>query len=267
MLAIRDQNGITSSLVIGAHGRSSLSIYSPSLDRIATNASGTGAICPITNHDNSIQLAGIHLLDDVPYFIVHDIPQLNEIYRMRLGIIGTVFTMTPFINPNNEFGHTYMLTISYDGLVGVIDLNERSFLGLIYQIRQGIYWGNFDNFDQDDDLELAVLSSDAFIVYDIEPLNVAFSSGIPHPSSIVLSTFPNPFNSSTTISYSLPKPGRFAVDVVDVSGRLVTRLSSGWKEAGSYREIWEGNRLTSGQYVLRLKSADETFSRPITIIK
>jgi len=87
------------------------------------------------------------------------------------------------------------------------------------------------------------------------------------PSSLILSSFPNPFNSSTTISYSLPRPGRYELDVVDISGRLVTRLSNGWKEAGSYRDIWNANQTASGTFRIVLRNEFEQTIFPATLIK
>lgn len=87
------------------------------------------------------------------------------------------------------------------------------------------------------------------------------------PSFLSLSVFPNPFNSSTTLDYSLPRPGRYAIDVIDIQGRLVTRLDGGWKEAGSYREVLNGGSLTSGQYMLKLVGTNSSLATPVTIIK
>ena len=88
-----------------------------------------------------------------------------------------------------------------------------------------------------------------------------------HPSSLILSSFPNPFNSSTTISYSLPRPGRYELDVVDISGRLVARLSDGWKEAGSYREVLQAGNLSSGSYYLMLQTPNSLSHSAIDLIK
>lgn len=87
-----------------------------------------------------------------------------------------------------------------------------------------------------------------------------------YPSSLILSAFPNPFNSSTTITYTLPRPGRYAVDVVDISGRVVARLSHGWREAGSYREVWNAGGLTSGEFFVILNGANRT-AQSVTLVR
>jgi hypothetical protein len=87
------------------------------------------------------------------------------------------------------------------------------------------------------------------------------------PTTLVLGSYPNPFNSSTTINYTLPTPGWTTMDVVDVSGRLVERLSGGWKAAGRYREVWDGEGVASGEYLIRLQSDKTPLARQITIIR
>jgi len=87
------------------------------------------------------------------------------------------------------------------------------------------------------------------------------------PTTIQLNAFPNPFNSQATISYSLPSPGRYVIDVIDIQGRLVTRLSDGWREAGSYREVLNGRQIASGQYLLLLNSDREAVTKNLSLIK
>ena len=90
---------------------------------------------------------------------------------------------------------------------------------------------------------------------------------VPPTELSLLSSYPNPFNSSTTISYSLPKPGRYALDVVDIQGRLVTRLSDGWKPAGSYHQLWNAGLTASGTYRVVLKDNLSQRNFPVTLIK
>jgi len=70
---------------------------------------------------------------------------------------------------------------------------------------------------------------------------------------------PNPFNPRTTINFELPNPARTTVDVLDVRGRLVRRLSQGELGAGSHSRVWDGlagdGRATSaGVYLIRVRS-------------
>jgi cytochrome c peroxidase len=57
------------------------------------------------------------------------------------------------------------------------------------------------------------------------------------------------------LSYSLPKAGPVHVAVYDVSGRLVETLLDEWRDAGRHGLDWSGERLASGLYFVRLRTA------------
>lgn len=101
----------------------------------------------------------------------------------------------------------------------------------------------------------------------VEPNMAPDSDPVSVSGLALLTCYPNPFNSSTTISYSLPRPGRYAVDVMDLNGRLVARLSDGWKEAGSYRAVLNGEALPSGEYMIQLNGDKFTELRGVTLLK
>ncbi len=82
---------------------------------------------------------------------------------------------------------------------------------------------------------------------------VSPSSG---PTSLNLA-FPNPFNSSTTISYSLASRGPVRLVVYSVLGQPVRTLVDAIQFAGSYQVAWDslddrGAPVASGVYLARL---------------
>lgn len=84
--------------------------------------------------------------------------------------------------------------------------------------------------------------------------------------------FPNPFNPSTTISFSTSSSGTVEVSVVDLAGRLVTTLLSNHLEAGSHQVCWNGNnssgqQVSTGIYFVQLRSNQSMVSRKIMMIK
>jgi len=86
--------------------------------------------------------------------------------------------------------------------------------------------------------------------------------------------YPNPFNPETTIDFTLPEREnlRVSVTVFDMLGRNVRTLFSGRLEAGAHRLKWNGldntgNALTSGTYVLQLRSATESRSIKMLLLK
>ncbi len=83
---------------------------------------------------------------------------------------------------------------------------------------------------------------------------------------------PNPFNPTTSISYSLPEPGYVTLSVYNVLGQNVRDLVSDYMEAGTHTVIWDGqNRLgelvASGVYFYRLKADDFERTRKMMLLK
>ena len=73
--------------------------------------------------------------------------------------------------------------------------------------------------------------------------------------------YPNPCNSSTIVTYYLPKPNEIRIDVYSVSGQEVQTLYSGLKDAGEHRVVWNGknmhgNIVSSGIYYYTLTAND-----------
>jgi len=68
--------------------------------------------------------------------------------------------------------------------------------------------------------------------------------------------FPNPFNPSTTIRYSIPKNVYASIKIFDVLGKQVALLEDGFKTAGSYSVTYDASHLASGMYFYSLTTAD-----------
>jgi hypothetical protein len=88
----------------------------------------------------------------------------------------------------------------------------------------------------------------------------------------VRKVFPNPFNPSTTIEFSVPKAGRASVRVFDLRGRHVATLVDEAMGAGVYRVRWngkaqDGRDLSSGVYFAQVMSANTRDSARLMIVK
>jgi len=106
---------------------------------------------------------------------------------------------------------------------------------------------------------------DAEEVVSIDPDEKAWS--IPGSFEII-SVYPNPFNSQTTIEFSLPKASAISIDVYDIIGRKVENLiSAKLYNAGIHRIQWDAKQLASGVYNIILRSGNETRFQKISLIK
>lgn len=68
--------------------------------------------------------------------------------------------------------------------------------------------------------------------------------------------YPNPFNPTTSIRFSLKNDGRAQVKVFDILGREVATLADGMRGAGEHSVSWNASSFSSGVYLLRLEVSD-----------
>ena len=84
--------------------------------------------------------------------------------------------------------------------------------------------------------------------------------------------FPNPFNPSTVINFSVPTAGQYQLAVYDILGRSVRILWDGYRMAGSSSITWngttdDGSPVPSGIYFYRLRGMSFTTTRKMTLVK
>ena len=87
------------------------------------------------------------------------------------------------------------------------------------------------------------------------------------PAPLSVEAFPNPFNPSTTIRYSLPTSDHVVLRVYDILGREVARLVDGVQQEGRHEVSFDASRLPSGVYLYRLETGSETVSRQLLLMK
>ena len=87
------------------------------------------------------------------------------------------------------------------------------------------------------------------------PLSANPSDFVSHPSSFILSAYPNPFNSELQIEYDLPRAGDLQLAVFNVLGQKVAELENGLQNAGVHQAVWSPNE-GSGIYFVQMKTED-----------
>ncbi len=96
---------------------------------------------------------------------------------------------------------------------------------------------------------------------------------VDNPEEITLMrNFPNPFNSATTISFSLPSSGFSELVVYNIMGQKVRTLLADNQMAGQYSVVWDGRDIngvpvSSGTYITSLKSGSTTWAGKMLLIK
>lgn len=84
---------------------------------------------------------------------------------------------------------------------------------------------------------------------------------------ILEANYPNPFNPSTTISFSLPKSDFVSLKVFDLLGREISTLVEGRMEAGKYKVNFNGANLASGVYLFNLRSQNFSKTNKMNLLK
>ena len=87
------------------------------------------------------------------------------------------------------------------------------------------------------------------------PSGVIVQQDIQSPEEYYLAqNFPNPFNPSTKIKYSVPQSSQVVIKVFDVLGNELATLVNEEKPAGTYELTWNANNLPSGIYFYQLST-------------
>jgi hypothetical protein len=133
------------------------------------------------------------------------------------------------------------------------------------------------SFGEDESGELYTVGFDGPI-YVFEPLPGEMPTSIdraeqPSPTEAELQqNFPNPFNPSTTITFSMAQQGRVDLEVFDLLGRPVRSLVAGGVPVGSHSVVWdgsdeEGRRVSTGVYLYRFRTQGLEHTRKMMLIE
>lgn len=89
-----------------------------------------------------------------------------------------------------------------------------------------------------------------------------------HPSDYSLEqNFPNPFNPTTRITYSIPSGSYVSLKVFDVLGREVSELVDEEQSVGYYKVEFDASGLTSGIYFYRIQAGDFVGTKKMVVMK
>lgn len=109
--------------------------------------------------------------------------------------------------------------------------------------------------------------------FEICPVGAAPDGGGLLPIVFGAECYPNPFNPSTTIMYSLPRAGHLTLCVYNVRGQLVKTLIDGERPAGANQvAIWDGtdnlgSSAASGVYFYEVRFGAQVDIGKMTLLK
>ncbi len=93
-----------------------------------------------------------------------------------------------------------------------------------------------------------------------------------HPDLCLEQNIPNPFNPSTTIRYSVPRPQRVRLEIFNTAGQKVACLVDGAIVTGRGQVVWDGRdengrAVASGTYFCRMTTDDGCQVRRVVLLR
>ena len=194
----------------------------------------------ITNHYNSedVQVLGL----DVWSNSTNLLPGFKE---------GTGVTF-PLLKDAQSVGYSDYSIPNQDYVVIV---NQQGFIAGLYNTYGGLNINTIaDKIDQL--LITTAINDDVFFPYIFE----------------LKPNFPNPFNPSTTIPFSIDRAQNIKLQIYDIRGNLVKTLVNGAFTAGKYSIIWDSRNnnnspVSSGIYFSRLSGSYQTDVKQLILLK
>jgi hypothetical protein len=168
------------------------------------------------------------------------------------GVMGSAVQIAT-ISANGSSNYSYT---DYDYLItnGYTD-------DLLYYDVRAFYSPNYS----DEDYEAVYGEINPVVFDDRSKINLIKNSEL--PTEYKINIYPNPFNPETTITYQLPEDEFVTIKVFDILGKEVETLANENKSSGYYKISFSGSQLTSGVYILTLKTNRFLESKKILLTK
>jgi hypothetical protein len=110
--------------------------------------------------------------------------------------------------------------------------------------------------------------SKAFVtIYTTGNVSVPDDGHIPNDYDFNLTSYPNPFNTATTISFDLPVSGNARLEVYNLIGQKIATLVDGRMNKGQHSVTWDADHLPSGIYFARLKIPGNSVTLRMMLLK
>ncbi len=90
---------------------------------------------------------------------------------------------------------------------------------------------------------------------------------LPKTPQLAIESFPNPFNPSTTIRYTLRENAPVSLTIYNLLGQIVATLVDEEQRAGQYRLQWQANALPGGIYFAQLSDGRQTRALKLVLMK
>jgi hypothetical protein len=121
-------------------------------------------------------------------------------------------------------------------------------------------------------LKDAKLTVDQLLGEILSKSEIATLDNVPVPAKLDVINYPNPFNPSTTIAFSLPEEGVVRLSIYNIRGQRVRDLLNGNMNRGFHKVVWDGRDngsrpVSSGLYFIRIDTGRRSAIKKLMMLK
>jgi len=166
--------------------------------------------------------------------------------------------------------------ITSDGYLGAVELTLTHVVGFELELTQDALVSDYNTTGTTTKLIVVApetdhifSTEDAFEVDEVLAVNSnEFIDVVKHVSEFNLSSaYPNPFNPTTNIDFSVSEAGYASVKVYNLMGQVVGVLMDGMVDANTYNLTWDAQHLSSGVYMIKAESNGQVATQKIMLLK
>ena len=196
-----------------------------------------------------------------------------------LDIVGIVNIILDSRGQDATKGTLYnndgFISISSDGIIDAIQLTIKHDENIEIELTEAALLSRMNTNGNTSTIVIVAPESDDILYANgkIEILEViaANSSGIVQltkPEAFaIFGAYPNPFNPSTALNYSIPANGYLEINIYDLQGRLIESLYRDYALAGQHGIVWNADIYSSGVYLAQFKYGNTLQTQKLLLMK
>lgn len=212
----------------------------------------------------------------VEIFTIHGAPDLGKIdIRLRNPVTGNILSLlhnnlqyagASIYHPLEPRAYNYEITSSNND--EVFDVYYFNFSGLMNYALTFVLSGRGQSHEEG--LTLTAYDRLGNVQHTV------ITTGIRAPGAprdfMLGSNYPDPFQARTTVPYSLEKPARVRLEILNLLGQVIAVPLDAWRMTGDHVAGWDGYtrtgaRAPSGVYLYRLTSGGRSQTRSLVLLR
>jgi hypothetical protein len=202
---------------------------------------------------------------DSGYSLNNLVPSAPAAFKINVVGVGAILTWSPPSPVDNDIDH-YAI---YRGTTSTFDPTGTSPLATVVAFQYtdiiptgAVYYYKIAAIDNGGNVS-------AYSI--VGTTGVEKTDGVPTEFALG-QNFPNPFNPTTQIKFSLPKESHVKIVVYNISGSVVATIVNGTMSTGYYTITWNGTNdggehVSSGVYLYRIQAGEFTAVRKMVMLK